>query len=387
MKQSCKLRRNIRSGWRGVESAMFLWVGVVILINVISLPHRAVSQTTAPHTVAQRTPANLLSLLGMDASLTRMLRDGQPLGDEDAEPLVRLLFLLPRLDAMDLHRWREVATANLDACQSDPDQHRLTMVSVAGQVSSISQVALLPEIVDRFGFQSYFRIQFTNTTGDHPIELCVRQLPRSWQSGAVPLQGMPIRADAFFLKMSTQASGHPQWTLVADRIAWHPHEPDAALNVTAGAAALGARGMDISRFDDVVQGQPLVQEDREAFYQLLWTVRRLPTSSETPAEMQLQRELGTLITRPKQVPGERLRVTGTARRALRVRVPDADINARFGIDHYYEVDIAVPLEQVLVLRDPQDGQELQYGATFPVTLCLAELPNGMPLGDDIRQAI
>ena len=198
---------------------------------------------------------------------------------------------------------------------------------------------------------------------------------------------MPIRADAFFLKMSTQASGHPQWTLVADRIAWHPHEPDAALNVTAGAAALGARGMDISRFDDVVQGQPLVQEDREAFYQLLWTVRRLPTSSETPAEMQLQRELGTLITRPKQVPGERLRVTGTARRALRVRVPDADINARFGIDHYYEVDIAVPLEQVLVLRDPQDGQELQYGATFPVTLCLAELPNGMPLGDDIRQAI
>jgi hypothetical protein len=92
------------------------------------------------------------------------------------------------------------------------------------------------------------------------------------------------------------------------------------------------------------------------------------------------------LQRPEGEAGRVYRLAGTARRALRIRVDDADIQARFGIDHYYEIEMFTPLEQELELTDRNDGQTRAY-RNFPVTICVAELPPEMPQGDEVRQAI
>ncbi|MCA9152345.1 MAG: hypothetical protein KDA92_23745 [Planctomycetales bacterium] len=341
-------------------------------------------------------PADILAKLGFDESVARLIEDGTPLNDNDAEPLIRLLFLLPRIDVMQRFGWRQDPSAtDLDTLTADVVANRLKMRTLFGRVRALRKITLGPEISQRFGFAAYYQLELdtsptrdAGTDSQGTIQLCVRQLPARWQTLDVPEAGLPISADGFFFKLASQPNEEPRWVFVADQIGWHPQAADAQRNVTTGAARLGSAGMNVALFDDLIQGQPLVQEDREAFYQMLWTVRRMPAvnSSEEPPH-QLQSQFAGLITRPKEIPGQQLRVTGTARRAVLVRVPDPDIQARYGINHYYEVEVLVPLDQLLVLHDPQDGRELTYASTFPVTLCLAELPRDMPQGDEVRQAI
>ena len=63
-----------------------------------------------------------------------------------------------------------------------------------------------------------------------------------------------------------------------------------------------------------------------------------------------------------------------------------DIQEKYGLDHYYEVDMFLPLSRTLRLVDPRDQVAREY-QTYPVTLCVRELPDGMPEGSSIRQEI
>jgi hypothetical protein len=102
-------------------------------------------------------------------------------------------------------------------------------------------------------------------------------------------------------------------------------------------------------------------------------------------------------------------VEGFARRITKVVVDDPDIRARFGIDHYYMIDMAVNLKDktIRVVNDAkkekpntEDGssagkkeekQEVEEGPVFnndyPVTLCVRELPADLPPKDAIRDLI
>ena len=51
------------------------------------------------------------------------------------------------------------------------------------------------------------------------------------------------------------------------------------------------------------------------------------------------------IKTPKSVGGELYTLRGMARRAILIRVDDDDIRTRFGIDHYYEIEVFIPLER------------------------------------------
>ncbi len=77
---------------------------------------------------------------------------------------------------------------------------------------------------------------------------------------------------------------------------------------------------------------------------------------------------------------------GTARRALRIEVTDPDVRQRFGIDHYYELHVFLPLQQPLRLIDATDGKTHTYGS-FPCTICLRQLPPEVPEGVEIRHLV
>jgi hypothetical protein len=174
-------------------------------------------------------------------------------------------------------------------------------------------------------------------------------------------------------------------------VAWHP------------ANTLGKLGMDFGLFDEVRDRTR--HDERECFYQMLAAVRRadqqalqrearenlarrkenwqreladpaLDRSARAAARRGLaQAELGSddvvgLFNEPQSQRGKLFTLRGEALRAIEVRVDDPDIVSRFGIHHYYEVEI--------VSGDSQNN---------PIVCCVAQLPEGMPLGDDIREGV
>ena len=73
-----------------------------------------------------------------------------------------------------------------------------------------------------------------------------------------------------------------------------------------------------------------------------------------------------LFTQPQRQYGRLVSLRGTCRRAIRIPVDDPDVQKRFGIKHYYEMQ---------VFTDDSQGN--------PVTFCVRELPAGMPQGEKI----
>jgi hypothetical protein len=196
--------------------------------------------------------------------------------------------------------------------------------------------------------------------------------------------------------------------LAAKRIAWHPTRVSEPA-VSHGAALLGAAGMDIGLLDEVVNHQTIRAQEREAFFQMVdavgqMDVRQLIRSAQEnisavrqawageleAADLQRRRlaqsvveladdgrySVAPLFLAADSQVGRLVAFDGMARRAARIEVgvsPEgepSDIVRRFGIDHYYELELFT-----------DDSQNL------PVVFCARELPLGFPTGNDIRQPV
>jgi hypothetical protein len=198
-----------------------------------------------------------------------------------------------------------------------------------------------------------------------------------------------VSAYGLFLKVGDDQAGSPL-LLVTDRIAWLPTEPRPELGVVPAHVSLASLGVDIGRLQDVGDDRRagLTAVDREPFYQILVAVAD-QRAGQLLVPIDTKLDLAPLLTRPQEHAGQVHHIRGLARRVLRVDVPDVDIRRRFGFDHYYEVDLSLPLDQTIKLAtDPQDkSKAIVYENSFPATICVRELPAGLSVGDDIRQSI
>jgi len=95
------------------------------------------------------------------------------------------------------------------------------------------------------------------------------------------------------------------------------------------------------------------------------------------------------LQRPQDFQGEVLPIAGTARRITRIDVPDSDIRVRFGIDHYFEIDLFVPLGEASVRLGEAGGNDKQpvFRNTFPATLIVRQLPPGLAAKDNLHEQI
>jgi hypothetical protein len=82
-------------------------------------------------------------------------------------------------------------------------------------------------------------------------------------------------------------------------------------------------------------------------------------------------------------------VQGLARRVMKVPVSDADIRSRFGIDHYYEIDLFVPLgDASLRFGNDRTGETNPvYHNKFPATLIVRDLAPGFPQGENVHELV
>ncbi|REK15927.1 MAG: hypothetical protein DWQ37_08940 [Planctomycetota bacterium] len=319
--------------------------------------------------------------------------DGEPLTPGQREQMLLLINRLKRIPVgtAEMVSRRPLAVA---AITDDPAQARGDLFSILGTATEVTRENVPAEDQERLGFDTYYRCTIQSL--GVPITLYARHIPGAWALDkplnepcgviSVFLQTLPRDLD----EDNRQTEG-VELLFVADRVGWYPDE------------LLGHLDMDVSLFEDVQDRKPL--KERECFYQLLAAVRSdkggriekagrqrlteerkrlealvgnpdVDAKARAAAERGMERieqgalDVVPLFNEPAKQRGELFVLAGEALRAIRVRVDDEDIQRRFGIDHYYEVEIVTP--------DSQNN---------PIVCCVAELPPGMPTGESIHENV
>ena len=383
----------------------------------VSAPESAVP----PAAVTPADPAQfrtLLDLAGWDAKRFSTLRDG-PLSDDQREALAELLWRLRTFDGPQLAAWAR-AGATLPAIAAAPSEHAGDLVELVGRVTKVERHALPAELEARLEMPAYFECKMTLADGAGEAMIITSRVPNAWLE--MPALDEPAKAAGVFIRLPPAENGATDGLFVSREIAWHPQQPRQPF-VSLGESVLGELGVDVGLLAGVRQRRPISRAERETFYQVLdaagriganqltrfatqdldsvqkrWAAveQRLAASQKDApagsnerdrARLQMAHEVQSraakgrysvapLFNDAKNQVGELVTLDGTARRVTRIDVgqsPDgttSDVARRFGIDHYYEID--------LFTDDSQNN---------PLVFCVRELPPGFPIGDGLHEPV
>jgi len=360
----------------------------------------------------------LLALAGWDAERLAKLDDGEPLSDEQREELLDLLRRLKMFDPTELTEWAQTDTS-LRAVTDQPDEHRGELIELAGRVRQVRRQTLPPDVAARLELPAYVECQLA-VDGGGTATIITARIPNAWKE--MEALDEPATASGVFVKRLPRDGDPTAALFVSPEIAWHPREVREPY-VSFGQSLLGELGMDVGLLDTVEQRRSINAIEREAFYQMLdaagragatqlirsatgnlaavgkqWAaeadrIRALARQSSAATDEadrkrlmlahEVDRQAGEgrysvapLFNDPQGQVGELVALEGVARRAVRIDVgtsPDgtpSDVRRRFGIDHYFEMD--------LFTDDSQNN---------PVVFCVRELPPGFPTGESIREPV
>ncbi len=335
----------------------------------------------------QAGPRDLLNVYGIDESQLRMFSDGQPLGADDEETLVRILFRLPQFSLELLNRW---APPQIDrpALVAAPGEHRGDALRVAGRAKGVERVELLPEVAARFDFDHYYVVTLEAAGEAGRVLVCTRAVPQAWPVG----KAIDERAAALgmFVKVGPRTGAHEDLVMAAPRVAWMPEQPQPAAGVYDELVLLADLGMDVGLFDDVRtrHRKRMGVEDRECFYQLLAAIGRADPQ-QLNARARRDVPFGPLLQQPEQQQGRLLMIEGTVRRVTKVLVGERDIQQRLGIDHYYQIDLFVPLgnQKVRLGEASEDKEAPTFEDVYPVVVCALRLPPELPEAADLHEDV
>jgi hypothetical protein len=311
----------------------------------------------SPEATAISSPREMLELLGVADRLegTDDGLDFPPAGDE---LLWRLLAAVRRFSLLDIDRWKQTAIS-AEVAQKDPGSHRGSLVTWTGTVTRVAEHKLPAEAAERFNLSGYYRCELALAGSDAAAVVYSLAVPKEWLSAATVRERASV--SGIFVRLAEEEQEPARRpVIVARRVAWHPQN------------ILGDLDMDVGLFDELSPRPELAAEDRECFYQLLAAVGRAGTRQLSRAVPREGRNASVvpLFNEPNEQRGRLVELTGTARQAVLRRVEDRDILARFGIDHYYEMEI---------FTDDSQGN--------PLTFCVRDLPKGFPQGDKITESV
>jgi hypothetical protein len=314
----------------------------------------------------------LLELLGVDASQWRNLFHDQPLGSADEEWIDRILFHLPRIGADNTFRWRKTDW-RFDEIAAAPAKFQGEMLALRGRATRCERVPLLAELVDRYEYDHYYRVHISLDDG-HEAIVCTRTVPQAWTKQEQLDER--VEANGIFLKTSPVENASPQLICASLRVAWLPDRVEPDQRVTAESILLAEHGFDFGLWDQLKgpAKRGFDENDREPFFQLLGAMVTLPPT--TPSLLSAaDLDVTLAIQSPDKQRGQFVTVDGNVVRIDRVEVKEGDVQARFGLDHYYELFVFVPLKKGIKLqRSSKDKGSRIFSNHYPVTVCVPELP-------------
>ena len=294
----------------------------------------------------------MLELLGVADHLEKT-DDGVDFPPEGDELLWRLLAVVRRFSLVDIDRWKE-KEFSAEVLRKDPAGHRGSLVVWTGTVTRVAEQKLPAETAELFNLTGYYRCEMDLAAGGTRAIVYALAVPKQWLSAEAIHERASV--SGLFVRLAEESAP----VLVARRVAWYPQN------------ILGDLDMDVGLFDELSPRAELGTEDRECFYQLLAAVGRTGARQLSRAVPQEGRDASVvpLFNEPNEQRGRLVELTGTARQAVLRRVEDRDIVARFGIDHYYEMEVFT-----------QDSQG------NPLAFCVRDLPKGFPRGDKITEPV
>ena len=339
-------------------------------------------------------PREFLKVFDIDEGYLATFADDRPMDVAEREKLLQILFRLRQFPVASLEKFSNPPDG-LQSLKEHPGDSRGELFDVRGIVTRVMREELAPELRERLQIVACYRCQVIADSGMAAV-IYTLTVPQVWKLNQ-PLDER-CNARALFIKREkrdddahAEPNGAPDWVFVAPRMAWYPR------------SFLGELGMDCGLLDEVHDRTRL--NERECFYQMLGAVSR---ADEQQIEREGQQELARwksewtasekdpaldvnqrqaarralasaernasdivpLFNQAQAQRGKLFVVRGEALRAIEVRVDDPDIVRRFGLRHYYELEIFTP--------DSQNN---------PLVCCVSELPSGMPRGDDIRENV
>lgn len=328
----------------------------------------------------------LLELLGLDASQWSNMFHDQPLGPADEERIDRILYLLPRVGGENTHHWRKTDWNFAEISQS-PADYQGQILHFRGRATRCERVELLPELVDRYEFNHYYRVTLA-IDNEHRAIVCARYVPLAWTKRE-QIDEM-AEADGVFLKTSPVENSDPQLVCATLRVAWLPDQADESRGVDSTVVLLAKHGFDFGLWD-LLQGRQkrgLEDADREPFYRLLGVVQDLP-QDEPLLRSAPPVSISTAVKSPEEQTGRFVTVDGTVQRIDRVEIENEELRIWTGLDHYYNLYVFVPLinERIGLQRSPDDKNPRIFDRHFPVTVCVPELPSGLEPSPNVHEHV
>ena len=315
--------------------------------------------------------------------------------DAAAQVLGRLLMRVGTFSPLDVRTWTRVDATPADLI-AQPDRFRGEFVRFDGTLASYAPLTLPADAARRYELENFFRCELRTADGS-PIIVYARSVPRRWT--LAKSEGERASVTGLFIKLDPAAEGGAAPVLVADRIGWHPQ------------SFFGDLGVDVGLWDRIVQRTRLTAAEHEAFYQMFTAISRvepkkfaqqahrdhlarqagvkieLPGGNDQPSNALFIRDVST---KPSEHIGALGVLTGTALRAELIRVDDEETRRRFGLDHYYQLDVSVRLDVPFEISQPvKAGGEKKsiHRDDFPVVVCVRELPSGFPEGARIHEEV
>jgi hypothetical protein len=359
----------------------------------------------------------LLDLAGWDSKRLESLAKTPE--STDRNKLAQLLWRLKTFDGPQVAAWAQ-AGKPFQEVAAEPNAHLGELIRLAGRVTKAERRELPAELVARLEMPDYYQCEMKLDGDAGAAMILTGRVPQAWLD--MPTLNEPAIANGVFIKLLTPDDAAKNGLFVSSDIGWHPTQSRPPF-VTFGESVLGGLGVDVGLLDGLRQRRPLSGHEREAFYQMLATMGRIganqldrfanrdlasvhehwaaeekrltesmqkdpaaPDARER-AQLQLAREVQSraakglfsvapLFNQPEQHVGELVSLEGAVRRATRIDVGktadgiESDVARRFGIDHYYELD--------LFTDDSQNN---------PMVFCVRELPVGFPLGDGLGEPV
>ncbi|MGE0757976.1 MAG: hypothetical protein AB7O38_13190 [Pirellulaceae bacterium] len=364
------------ASWSRAQRRAAMWAFGLGLASVISSPGLVAQDGPSAPDARAAQMREVLALYGLAATdwpkEDRREISNERGGAADAF-LVRALYCLSRLPPDRLQPAAEDSTSRLSAIRAAPLSCQALPVLLTGQVVSVEQVRLDAGLAGRVEFARYYRVTMFGPSAEHPWFVYALQVPPTW------LQAEDLRetatASAIFLYGPGETEGGGALTFASRRIAWFPRTAAPQLGIGPAQAWLAKCGVDVGLLGELAarNRRPLTADDQDAFYQLL---RAMSGGGPPPTIPTLALEVAPLLVEPERHHGQLVAVTGRARRVTKVRVDSPALRAQYGLDHYYQIDLFVPLdEQVIRLsKSPLTEAAPTFEGAFPVTVCVPDVP-------------
>lgn len=327
----------------------------------------------------EETPA---SLSGFESSELYGVEDNVALDPAD-QMLHQLVYRSRSVSHESLDRFSQFSKNVDDGLLMDkPQDHRFWVFRRKATVTRIARKTL-PDDLATEEFGEYWLL--IAKQDQQTVAIVSRTIPATWRR--LESLAEPIEFAGFFFGLKKLGnlvdSKESVPVFVCDRVSWYPDRELEKGAIGPSQLYLASHGVDLGYLDLVKKNQKrkMLAEEGDIFYQILAAAAQ---SQEDLAAVNDLKPIGflELIQHPDEHVGQVVEIEGRVRRIVEVPITSEERREQLGIDHFYEMDMYVSLNDVATIRaTDKDGKEVVYKDRFPVTVHLTSLPE---LEDEYR---